>query len=77
MIDNLHDLFAEDISDETAYHIGNFLHKLAMAFESCYLGQIRRYHQSQINLSNELRELMHQNSEQIIDIAEERQDDTF
>jgi uncharacterized protein YqiB (DUF1249 family) len=77
MIGNLRDLFAEDISDETAYHIWNFLHGLAVGFESCHFEQIRRYCQSQIDLSNELMELMHKNSEQTIGITEESQDDIF
>lgn len=55
MKDTLRDLFPEEISDETAYHIGNFLHELAFAFEGIYYGNIRRYHQSEIDFTNEMR----------------------
>ena len=43
MITNLHDLFPEGISDETAYHLVNFAMDLALALESHYFGQIRQY----------------------------------
>ena len=43
MITNLHDLFPEGISDETAYHLVNFTMDLALALESHYFGQIRRF----------------------------------
>lgn len=55
MKDTLRDLFPEDISDETAYHIGNFLYELAFAFEGIYGENIRRYHQSEIDFANEMR----------------------
>lgn len=71
MNDNLRDLLEEEISDETAYHLGNFLYELALAFESIYLGQIRRYNQSRIKLNNEL---VTQNSNQGVDEEEGLQD---
>lgn len=55
MKDTLRDLFPEEISDETAYHIGNFLHELAFAFDGIYYRNIRRYHQSEIDFTNEMR----------------------
>lgn len=51
----LRDLFPEDISDETASHLGNFLFELASAFETAYFGQIRRYNKSRTNLAKEMR----------------------
>jgi hypothetical protein len=71
MNDNLRDLLEEEISDETAYHLGNFLYELALAFESIYLGQIRRYKQSKIELNNEL---ITQNSNQGVGEEEGLQD---
>jgi len=68
MTDNLRDLFPEDISDETAYHLGNFLHELAQAFESIHLEQIRRYNKARIDFSNEL---MKQNSDQSMNAEKE------
>lgn len=59
MTNNLRDLFAEEISDETAYQLGNFLYALALAFESAHLGQIKQYKKSKTELHNEL---MDQNS---------------
>ena len=55
MTDTLRDLVPEDMSDETAYHIGNFLHDLAFAFEGIYYGNIRRYHTSARDVANEMR----------------------
>lgn len=43
MITNLQGLFPEGISDETAYHLVNFAMDLALALESHYFGQIRRF----------------------------------
>jgi hypothetical protein len=71
MNDNLRDLFAEEISDETAYHLGNFLYELALAFESAHLGQIKRYNKSRIELYNEL---ITQNSNQSVNGEKELQD---
>ena len=56
MTDNLRDLFPEDLSDEAAYHIGNFLYELAQVFESIHLGQIRRYSKSIADFHNEMME---------------------
>lgn len=74
MIDNLRDLFPEGISDETAYHLGNFLYELAQAFESIHLGQIKRYNKSRIDVSSEL---MKQNSDQSMNAEKELQDHPF
>jgi len=74
MSDSLRDLFPEDISDETAYHLGNFLYELAQAFESIHLGQIRRYKKARIDFSNEL---MKQNSDQSMNAEKELQDPPF
>jgi hypothetical protein len=75
---DLRDLFEEDIPDETAYHLGNFLYALASAFESVYYGKISRYNQSQTELYNDLRkqseELGSQNSDQRTDTKEDLQD---
>ena len=54
MTDTLRDLFPEDLSDETAYHIGNFLYELSLAFEGIYYGQIKRYHKAEIDVVNEM-----------------------
>lgn len=44
MIDTkLIDLLLDEISDEAAHHIVNFLYDLALVVESLYLGQIVRY----------------------------------
>ncbi len=32
-----------ELSDEAAYTLSEFLHELALTFESHYIGQIRRY----------------------------------
>jgi len=77
MINDLRDLFPEDISDETAYHMATFLYALAVAFESANFGKIRRHDQFQTDLGHELMELAHQNSEKIIGVEEEPQDDIF
>jgi hypothetical protein len=71
---DLRDLFEEDISDETAYHLGNFLYALASTFESTYHGQIRRYNQSQTELYNELRS---QNSDQSTNAEKDLQEPPF
>jgi hypothetical protein len=40
---HLHDLLPEEISDETAVHLTNFVMDLALAIESHYFTQIMRY----------------------------------
>ena len=40
---NTYELLPEKISDETAYHMVNFLMNLALEVESHYFIQIRRY----------------------------------
>ena len=54
-MDNLRDLFPQDISDEAAYHIGNFLYELAFAFDNAYYAEISRYYQSEIDFAEEMR----------------------
>jgi len=77
MIDKLRDLFLEDISDETAYHMAIFFYDLAVAFESANFEKIRRHDQCQTDLGHELMKLAHQNSEQIIGEEVDPQDDIF
>jgi hypothetical protein len=43
MIGDLYHLLPEEISDETAFHLVNFLMDLALALESHYLAQVIRY----------------------------------
>ena len=43
-------VFPDDLSDETASALGDFLHQLAAACESRYFVQLRRYHRRQMNL---------------------------
>ena len=47
---DLHRLFPDDISDEAASALTEFLYELAVACESRYLTQIQRYHCGQQNL---------------------------
>jgi hypothetical protein len=70
MRNTLRDLFPEDISDETAYHLGNFLYELALAFETAYFGQIRRYNKSRANLAKEMR---FESSDQGLNVEKERE----
>lgn len=70
---NLRDLFPEDISDETAYHLGNFLYELALAFEAIHLGQIMRYNKSRTDVSNKMK----QDRDQDAEAEKERQDLPF
>lgn len=39
----LNDLLPEDMSDEAAHRLVNFMFELALAVESHYLGQLMRY----------------------------------
>ncbi len=44
MIDTkLIDILPDEISDETAHHLVNFMMELALTLENHYFGQIRRY----------------------------------
>ena len=40
---HLYDLLPEEVSDETAFHLVNIFMDLALAIESHYFTQIRRY----------------------------------
>lgn len=40
---NLTELLSEEISDEIAFHLANFMMVLALAVDSHYVVQIRRY----------------------------------
>ena len=50
MIPEIDTLFPNDISDETAVALHEFLSALALACESHYLGQLMRYNRDQRNL---------------------------
>lgn len=54
MYDTLRELLPDDITDETAHQLANFLYELALAFESIHLGKIMRYQKSLIELRDEL-----------------------
>ena len=41
---NLCDLFPDEISDETAYHLVEFFMSIATELDSHYFAQTRRYH---------------------------------
>jgi hypothetical protein len=43
MSTDLHDLFPEEISDETAFHLVNFFVNLSSELDSHYFTQTRRY----------------------------------
>jgi hypothetical protein len=40
----LHSLLPEEISDESTYHLVNFVSDLASALDSRYFSQLNRYH---------------------------------
>ena len=40
---NLEELLPEDVSDETAFHLANFMMDLALAVDSHYFAQVRRH----------------------------------
>lgn len=46
----LHPLFPDDISDEAASVLCEFVQALALACDSRYFNQLRRYHSKQQNL---------------------------
>jgi len=48
---NIRELFPDDLSDETAYHLVNFFYDFALAFESMYLGKVLRYQKTMIHKS--------------------------
>jgi hypothetical protein len=43
-------VFPDELSDETASALSEFLYQLAAACESRYFVQLRRYHRQQMNL---------------------------
>ena len=44
MVDTkLIDILPDELSDETAYHLVNFMMELALRLESIYFSQLRRY----------------------------------
>ena len=45
---DVRELFPDDISDETAYHLVNFFYDFALAFESIHLGKVLRYQKAMI-----------------------------
>ena len=54
MNDPFQNLFAKEMSDETVSHLSDFLYDLALAFESHYYSQIKRYHKSIYELREDL-----------------------
>lgn len=42
-MNNVHDLLPENVSDEAAYHIANFMMELSLAIEMLYYTQASRY----------------------------------
>jgi hypothetical protein len=54
MHDNIQSLLPDNLSDEAAYHLGNFFYELALAFESIHLVQLRRYEKLQVDLKHDL-----------------------
>lgn len=40
---NFEELLPEDVSDESAFHIANFMMDLALAVDSHYFAQLRRH----------------------------------
>jgi hypothetical protein len=47
-MNNIYELLPEKISDESAYHLVNFIMNLALELESRYFTQIRRYDNNDI-----------------------------
>ena len=43
MSTDLYDLFSEEISDETAFHMVNFFVNISSALDARYFAQVRRY----------------------------------
>ena len=41
---NIHDLFPEGVSDETAFHLVEFFMSIATELDSHYFPQTKRYH---------------------------------
>jgi hypothetical protein len=53
MIDTkLIELLPEQISDEAAYHLVNFMNNLAVTLENHYFAQLRRYTKNNIECSD-------------------------
>ena len=42
-MNNLADLLPDDVSDEVAYHMANFMMELSLAVETRYYEQMKRY----------------------------------
>jgi hypothetical protein len=49
MTPDFDDLFPDDIPDETAAVLTEFLHRLVHVCEGRYLGQLLRHHRSQVH----------------------------
>lgn len=60
-------LLPDNLSDESAYHLVNFINQLAFLFESTYFGQIMRYEKSKTDLRDPL---FSQDSEQETDLQD-------
>lgn len=48
MLEQIYTLLPEEISDETAYNLVNFIAELALLIENKYFLQIRRYYKENI-----------------------------
>ena len=53
MEDKLYAILPEEISDEAAYYLTNFVSELSLMLDSIYFAQIRRYSQEK-KLSKEI-----------------------
>jgi hypothetical protein len=54
MVDTkLIDILPDELSDETAYHLVNFMMELALRLESIYFSQLRRYDRDLENERNQ------------------------
>lgn len=50
MSTDVDDLFPDELSDEAASALADFLHRLAAACDTRYFAQLRRHNRRQINL---------------------------
>jgi len=69
---DLYEILPEEISDADAAHLADIFMELAVAIESHYYAQIKRYNKSLEEFADEMRK---QSREQNMDTEEELQDD--